>query len=62
MSYEDIIEVQKKRDTATTKQVSTRKKRSNAGDKLLSKSEEQRKAEQEIRAWNMSDFCSVLDL
>ncbi|KUL81723.1 hypothetical protein ZTR_09472 [Talaromyces verruculosus] len=62
MSYEDIIEAQKKRDATATKQGSTRKKRPNAGDELLSKSEEQRKAEQEIRAWNTSDYCSVLDL
>ncbi|GAM43547.1 hypothetical protein TCE0_051f18448 [Talaromyces pinophilus] len=62
MSYEDIIEAQKKRDATAMKQGSTRKKRPNAGDELLSKSEEQRKAEQEIRAWNMSDYCSVLDL
>jgi hypothetical protein len=59
MSYEDIIK--KKRDTTATKQGSTRKKRPN-GRELLSKSAEQRKAEQEIRAWNMSDYCSVLDL
>jgi hypothetical protein len=62
MSYEDIIEAQKKRDATATKQGSTRKKRPNIRDELFSKSEEQRKAEQEIRAWNLSDYCSVLDL
>jgi hypothetical protein len=62
MSYEDIVEAQKKRDMMVTKQDPTRKKRSTAGDKLLSKSEEKRKAEQEIQAWNMSEYCSVLDL
>jgi hypothetical protein len=61
MSYEDIVEAQKKRDMMVTKQGSTRKKRSKAGDKLLSKSEEKRKAEQEIQQWNMSDYCSVLN-
>ncbi|OQE34400.1 hypothetical protein PENCOP_c018G06625 [Penicillium coprophilum] len=47
MSYEDIIEAQKKRDITVTEQA-TRKKRSKAGGKLLSRSEEKRKAEQEI--------------
>jgi hypothetical protein len=61
MSYEDIVDAQKKRDMMVTKQDSTRKKRSKAGDRLLSKSEERRKAEKEIEAWNMSDYCSVLD-
>lgn len=62
MSYEDIVEAQKKRDMAVAKQNLTRKKRSKAGDKLLSKSEEKRKSEQEIQAWDMSNYCSVLDL
>lgn len=62
MSYEDITEAQKKRDATVTKQGTTRKKRSKAGDELLSKSDEKRKAEQEIQTWNMSDYCSVLDL
>lgn len=35
-------------------------KRSNAGAKLLSKSE-RHKAKEEIQAWNMSRYCSVLD-
>ncbi|KAJ5366098.1 hypothetical protein N7541_000039 [Penicillium brevicompactum] len=61
MSYEDIVEAQKKRDITVTEQA-TRKKRSKAGDKLLSRSEEKRKAEQEIQAWDMSDYCLVLDL
>lgn len=50
MSYEDIAEAQKKRDMMVTKRDSTQKKRSKAGDKLLSKSEEKRKAEQEIQS------------
>jgi hypothetical protein len=62
MSYEDIVEAQKKRDMTVAKEGPTRKKRSKAGDKLCTKSEEKRKAEQEIQAWNMSDYCSVLDL
>lgn len=62
MSYEDIVEAQKKRDMTVAKKGPTRKKRSKARDKLLSKSEEKRKAEQEIQAWNISDHCSVLDL
>ena len=62
MSYKDIIEAQKKHNATTTKQGSTRKKRPNAGGELLSKSKKQRKAEQEIRAWKISDYCSVLDL
>ncbi|KUL81415.1 hypothetical protein ZTR_10223, partial [Talaromyces verruculosus] len=60
MSYEDIIEAQKKRDATATKQDSTRKKRPKAGDRLLSKSDEKRKAEQEIQTWNMimvKDAC-----
>jgi hypothetical protein len=61
MSYEDIVEAQKKRDMTVAKQNPSRKKRSKAGDKLLSKSDEKRKAEQEIQAWNMSGHCSVLD-
>ncbi|KAJ5674366.1 uncharacterized protein N7477_004300 [Penicillium maclennaniae] len=59
MSYEDIVEAQKKRDMT---EQATRAKRSKAGGKLLSKSEEKRKAEQEIQAWNVSDYCLVLDL
>lgn len=62
MSYDDIVEAQKKRDMTVAKQDPTRKKRSKAGDKLLSKSEEKHMAEQEIQAWIMSDYCSVLDL
>lgn len=62
MSYEDIVEAQKKRDMTVAKQNLTRKKRSKAGDKLLSKWEEKRKSEQEIQAWDMSNYCSVLDL
>ncbi|KAJ5904761.1 uncharacterized protein N7473_001677 [Penicillium subrubescens] len=62
MSYEDIVEAQKKRDMTVAKKGPTRKKRSKAGDKLLTKMEEKRKAEQEIQAWNISDYCSVLDL
>lgn len=62
MSYDDIVEAQKKRDMAVAKEDSTRRGRSKAGDKLLSKSEEKRKAEQEIQAWNMKDYCAVLDL
>ncbi|KAJ5100120.1 hypothetical protein N7532_007121 [Penicillium argentinense] len=62
MSYDDIVEAQKKRDMAVAKQGSTEKKRSKAKDKLLSKPEEKRKAEQEIQAWDMNDYCSVLDL
>jgi hypothetical protein len=62
MSYDDIFEVQKKRDMTVTKLVPTRKRRSRAGDKLLSRSEEKRKAEQEIQPWILSDYCSVLDL
>ena len=61
MSYDDIVEAQKKRDMAVAKQGSTEKKRSKAKDKLLSKSEEKRKAEQETQAWDMNDYCSVLD-
>ncbi|KAJ6016395.1 hypothetical protein N7540_010986 [Penicillium herquei] len=61
MSYEDIVEAQKKRDITVTEQA-TWKKRSKAGGKLLSRSEEKRKAEQEIQAWDMSDYCLVLDL
>jgi hypothetical protein len=62
MSYEDIVEAQKKRDMTVAKKGPKRKKRVKAGDKLLTKSEEKRKAEQEIQTWNMSDYCSVLDL
>jgi len=62
MSYDDTVEAQKKRDMMVAKQDPTREKRSKAEDKLLLKSEEKRKAEEEIQAWNMSDYCSVLDL
>lgn len=62
MSYDDIVEAQKTRDMAVAKQGSSEKKRSKAKDKLLSKPEEKRKAEQEIQAWDMNDYCSVLDL
>jgi hypothetical protein len=62
MSYDDIVEAQKKRDMMATKQDSARKKRSKAGDNSLSKSEEKRKAEQEIQTWKMCGYCSVLDL
>jgi hypothetical protein len=62
MSYEDIVEAQKKRDMMVTKQGPTREKRSKAGDISLSKSEEKRKAEQEIQTWKMCGYCSVLDL
>jgi hypothetical protein len=61
MSYEDIVEAQKKRDITVTKD-HMRKSRSKGRDKPPSKSEEKRKAEQEIQAWNMSGHCSVLDL
>jgi hypothetical protein len=57
MSYEDIVEAQKKRDMTVARKGPTRKKRARAGDKLLTKSEEKRKAEQEIQPWNMSDYC-----
>ncbi|KAJ5745113.1 hypothetical protein N7520_010295 [Penicillium odoratum] len=59
MSYEDIVEAQKKRDMT---EQATREKRSKAGGRRLSKSEEKRKAEQDIEAWNMSDYCLVLEL
>ncbi|KAJ5379594.1 hypothetical protein N7509_012713 [Penicillium cosmopolitanum] len=62
MSYDDIVVAQMKRDMAVAKQRSTQKKTSKAKDKQLSKSEEKRKAEQEIQAWDMNDYCSVLDL
>jgi hypothetical protein len=62
ISYNDIVEARKKRDMAVAKQSSTQKKRSKAKDKLLSKLEEKRKAEQEIQAWDMNDYCSILDL
>lgn len=62
ISYEDIVKAQKKRDLAMSRPSSTQKGRSKAGDKLPSKIEEKRKAEQEIRAWNMNNYCSVLDL
>ncbi|KAJ5471897.1 hypothetical protein N7539_008466 [Penicillium diatomitis] len=44
MSYEDIVEAQKKRDMTVAKKGPRRKKRVKAGDKLLTKSEEKRKA------------------
>jgi hypothetical protein len=62
MSYEDIVEAQKKRDMTAAKKDSMRKRKSKGRDKLPSKSEEKRKAEQEIQAWNMGGYCSVLDL
>ncbi|OQD75665.1 hypothetical protein PENDEC_c006G05753 [Penicillium decumbens] len=60
MSYDDIVEAQKKRDMMVAKQDPTREKRSKAEDKLLSKSEEKRKAEEEIQAWNMSGGFETL--
>jgi hypothetical protein len=62
MSYDDIVEAQKKRDLAVAKPGSTQKRRSKARDKLPSKMEEKCRAEQEIRTWDMNDYCSVLDL
>ncbi|OGE47263.1 hypothetical protein PENARI_c052G08478 [Penicillium arizonense] len=62
MSYEDIVEAQQKRDMTVAKEDSMRKRKSKGRDKPPSKSEEKRKAEQEIQAWNMSGYCSVLDL
>lgn len=62
MSYDDIVEAQKKRDMAVAKSGSTRKRRLKVEDQLLSKSEK-RKAEQEIQVWDMNDYySSVLDL
>ena len=62
MSYDDIVEAQRKRDLAVAKPSSTNKRRSKAEDQLLSKMEEKRKAEQEIQVWDMNNYCSVLDL
>ncbi|OQE13948.1 hypothetical protein PENSTE_c041G06370 [Penicillium steckii] len=62
MSYDDIVEAQKKREMAVAKPCFIQKRRSKVEDKLLSKSEERRKAEQEIQVWGMNDYCSVLDL
>lgn len=62
MSYDDIVEAQKKQEMAVTKRDPTQNKRSKTGDKLLSRSEEKGKAEQEIQAWDMSAYCSVMDL
>jgi hypothetical protein len=49
MSYEDIVEAQKKRDMTVAKGDPTRNKRSKSEKKLLSKSEEKRKAERRPR-------------
>ncbi|KAJ5240569.1 uncharacterized protein N7469_002160 [Penicillium citrinum] len=62
MSYDDIVEAQRRRDLAAAKPSSTHKRRSKAENQLLSKMEEKRKAEQEIQVWDMNDYCSVLDL
>lgn len=62
MSYEDIIEAQRKRDMKAVRQHSTRQKRSKSADEFLSKSEEKQKAEREIHGWNISGYCSILDL
>ncbi|KAJ5569171.1 hypothetical protein N7450_011657 [Penicillium hetheringtonii] len=62
MSYEDIVEAQRRRDLAAVKPSSTHKRSSKAENQLLLKMEEKRKAEQEIQVWDMNDYCSVLDL
>jgi hypothetical protein len=62
ISYDDIIEAQRKCNIKAARQRSTRQKRSKSTDELLSKSEEKQKAEREIHGWNMSSYCSVLDL
>jgi hypothetical protein len=56
MSYDDIIEAQRKRDLKAVKPSSTRQESSKTADRLLSKLEEKRKAEREIHGWNIVLF------
>ncbi|KUL80755.1 hypothetical protein ZTR_09774, partial [Talaromyces verruculosus] len=62
MSYEDILEAQRKRDAKTVSRPGANRQRSQLVDKTSARQEEKEKAEREIQQWELDRYCAVLDL
>lgn len=62
MSYEDILEAQRKRDAKAVSRPRSNCPRSQPVDETSARQEEKEKAEREIQRWDLSRYCAVLDL
>ncbi|KUL81896.1 hypothetical protein ZTR_09528 [Talaromyces verruculosus] len=62
MSYEDILEAQRKREAKTVSRAGANRQRSQPVDKTSARQEEKENAEREIQQWELGRYCAVLDL
>lgn len=62
MSYEDILEAQRKRDAKAVARPRANRRRSQPVDETSARQEEKEKSEREIQRWDLGRYCAVLDL